>query len=88
MARDDRRVERGEIGAVFLIREKRTAKGWSVSQLCRNVDISERALYRYESGKRLPDFNTVLRIAHALGCESITELYEVKATSAGDMEPC
>lgn len=56
------------------IREMRKAKHLTMKELGNMVGVSESAISMYENGKRQPDFETLLKIAEALGTDADTLL--------------
>ena len=49
------------------LRELRTERNISVTQLAERMFVSKSAVYRWEDGSRLPDISTISRLAEALG---------------------
>lgn len=52
------------------LRKLRKAKGLKQKELAQLVGLSESAISQLESGKRFPSYETILKIAEALDCES------------------
>ena len=52
------------------LRKLRKAKGLKQNELAKLVGLSESAISQIESGKRKPSYETLLKIAEALDCES------------------
>lgn len=52
------------------MRKLRKAKGLKQKELAEMVGLSESAISQLESGKRFPSYETLLKIAEALDCES------------------
>ena len=52
------------------LRRIRKAKKMTQKRLAELADVTESAISQYESGKKTPSFETALKIAEALDCES------------------
>ena len=59
------------------IRRLRKIAGLSVQALSAKAGVSAMSIYRYEQGKRMPDVETAVRIAKALGV-SVYDLFDRK----------
>ena len=53
------------------IREMRKRKGLTLKELGRRVGCSESAMSQYETGKRSPDYETLLKIAEELDTDVV-----------------
>lgn len=53
---------------VLRIKEIRKKCGLTQKELAERVGVSEGAISQYESGKRRPDYETVLKMADYFGC--------------------
>ena len=52
------------------LKELRTARGWSQAELSRRSGIHKSTIFRLETGKRRgADFETLEKLAKALGCD-------------------
>ena len=78
------------------LKKFRKAKGLNQDQLAEIVGVSASAISQYENGKKTPSFETALKLAEALDCESADlvskreNVYPVEnkktATEVGDGE--
>lgn len=59
------------------IKERRTAKGMTTEELAGIVGVTRMAISNYETGQRMPDLYSALRIAKALDT-TVEELARVK----------
>lgn len=62
------------------IKEIRTSRGLTASEVARELNISRQAYYNYEAGKREADYETLLRLGELFGC-SVEELISKKESS-------
>lgn len=51
-----------------LLKEKRIEKGFTLLSLARNVGVSLKTIYNYESGAREPSIAMLIRLAEVLDC--------------------
>ena len=70
-----------KIGAA--IRAACKTKGWSLSQLARNADISTPTVLDYAAGKRLPRIDTLDKIVQALGSDTMLQAILNQIRSGG-----
>lgn len=57
------------------IRDYRKKAGLSLRELADMVDVTYATLSRYENGKTVPKYDTLKRLARALGVDSVYYLY-------------
>ena len=50
------------------IKELRQSEGWRQEDLARRLNISDRAVGHYETGRRAPDVETILALCDIFGC--------------------
>ena len=53
---------------MFYLKEIRLTRGMSRIELARRVGLTENAIYLYETQKRKPDYEMLLKLAGALNC--------------------
>ena len=53
---------------MLMIREARKAKGLTMKQLGAMLGVSESAMSQYETGKRRPDYELLLKLSEILDC--------------------
>jgi transcriptional regulator with XRE-family HTH domain len=51
---------------VRLLRQQRTARGWSVYRVAKEARLSQQMIHYIEAGQRNPTLSTLLRLADAL----------------------
>ena len=68
---------------MIAIKEMRSARGITQSDLAEIIGTTEAAISRYENGKREPRLAIVAKLADALGC-TIDELIEGRNAHARD----
>ena len=67
------------------IRSLRTIKGWSQQQLGEKADVNYKFVGEIERGRQNPSFDTLLKIASALGVE-LSELFRFEHEVLGRKE--
>ena len=63
----------GQVGA--FIAERRKAKGWSQKDLAGVLQVTDKAVSRWERGVGFPDITTIEPLAQALGVEVLELMY-------------
>jgi len=69
-----KQIEKAEILLGRRIRTLRNAKGWTQQELGNQADINYKFLGEIERGQQNPSFNTLMKIADALGV-GLSELF-------------
>lgn len=52
------------------IKELRREKGWMQSDLAKKLQTSRQAIGNYETGERVPDVETILKLCEIFGCSA------------------
>lgn len=63
------------------LKEYRTRKGLTQHDVALRIGVSTRSYQFYESGERLPDVQTAIRIAQVLGVFDLKELWSGNFTA-------
>lgn len=51
------------------LEEARKQKGWNQAELAKRVGLSQVAIWKFESGKANPSFETLIKLANVLECQ-------------------
>ena len=68
----------------FFLRELRKQKGVSQAVVAEYLGITKQAYSLYETGKREPDFDSLLKLAEYFGTDTDSLLYGSNATAVPD----
>ena len=69
----------------MFIAEQRKEKGWTQAELAKKINVTDKAISRWERGLGFPDINTIEPLADALGL-SIVEVMQSEKISGQEIK--